>query len=165
MQEERIKAFSEQLKQLPEIIENDSDISWKPKHIWFKANEWGYNDTKFAILKNMSTLLTGNKYTFSNKNMPGILGFCQKTGGVSFTKQNERTANLEHHIVPPTINRPFIDSMSNKISRISFENSERLMHSYGHTLQEMYMLKYGKFERYCDAVAYPKSTEQVIVNY
>jgi len=162
MSENRITTISQQLMQTPEIIENQPDINWKPKHKWFKTDGWGYLDTKFILRENMSVLLTGNKYTFCNKNMPDVVDFCTKIAHVTFNQKNPIMPNQLHIAAPPIINYTFFDAISHKISRISFENNERVMHSYGHTLQEMFKLKYGKFDRYCDVVVYPNSTEQVL---
>lgn len=38
---------------------------------------------------------------------------------------------------------------------------ERIMHSHGATLQEVFILRHGKFKRCVDCVIYPTSHEQV----
>lgn len=42
---------------------------------------------------------------------------------------------------------------------MSFEKWERIMHSHGASLREVFNLRYHKFERCVDVVLYPKSTE------
>lgn len=46
-------------------------------------------------------------------------------------------------------------------SRRSFEKWERIMHSHGASLREVFCLRYGRFERYVDVVVYPGSTDHV----
>jgi alkyldihydroxyacetonephosphate synthase len=46
-------------------------------------------------------------------------------------------------------------------SRRSFEKWERIMHSHGASLREVFALRYGRFDRYVDVVVYPTSTEHV----
>jgi alkyldihydroxyacetonephosphate synthase len=167
---ERIQSISNQLKESssmagkwPLIIENEPQLNWKPKQTWFKTDGWGYKDTKFTIIKDKTVTLTGNKYTFANKQMPYFVDFVEHFAHAPVDKNKCVFPQKEHIAAPPLINDNFIQQVSSKTSRISFENSERVMHSYGHTLQEMYMLKYGKFDRYCDVVLYPSSHEQVEV--
>lgn len=58
------------------------------------------------------------------------------------------------------INAEFINAIDNQFDRRSFLKWERIMHSHGATFQEISDLRYGKFERFCDMIVYPISTEQ-----
>lgn len=64
---------------------------------------------------------------------------------------------------PRNINHEFLGALekSDCFSRRSFEKWERIMHSHGASLREVFALRYGRFERYVDVVVYPSSTEQV----
>lgn len=64
---------------------------------------------------------------------------------------------------PLNVNHDFLKELiqSKAFSRLSFEKWERIMHSHGASLREVFNLKYHKFERYIDVVVYPKTTEQV----
>jgi alkyldihydroxyacetonephosphate synthase len=62
---------------------------------------------------------------------------------------------------PPIINDAFLTGLGDNYSRISFEDKERIMHSHGHTLQEIWLLRSGKFARIADVIIYPVSTAQV----
>jgi len=62
---------------------------------------------------------------------------------------------------PPITNQDFLDSLNFNFSRISFEDKERMMHSHGHCLQDVFSLRYGKFKRFVDCVLYPSSTKHV----
>jgi alkyldihydroxyacetonephosphate synthase len=147
----------------PAVIENDPHLNWKPKQTWFRPDGWGYKDTKFIITKNDCVTLTGNKYTFANKNLPYFVDYCTNIGHANF-KGDIKNSQISHIPTPPIVNDDFIAAIMANVSRISFENAERLMHSYGHTLQEMYMLKFGKFGRYCDVVLYPKNNSETEVD-
>ena len=46
-------------------------------------------------------------------------------------------------------------------SRRSFDKWERIMHSHGASVREVFNLKYGRFEKYVDVVVYPGQTEHV----
>jgi alkyldihydroxyacetonephosphate synthase len=63
----------------------------------------------------------------------------------------------------PNVNHEFLQELEKEkcFSRRSFEKWERIMHSHGASLREVFNLRHGKFERYVDVVVYPSSTEQV----
>ncbi len=63
---------------------------------------------------------------------------------------------------PPNLNTDFIDELGTQnISRRSFLKWDRVIHSHGHTYQELFALKYAKLQRVVDCVLYPYTTEQV----
>jgi alkyldihydroxyacetonephosphate synthase len=66
-------------------------------------------------------------------------------------------------IDPPNVNHEFLKALEqeNCFNRRSFEKWERIMHSHGASLREVFNLRYGKFDRYVDVVVYPSSTEHV----
>ena len=60
----------------------------------------------------------------------------------------------------PIINHEFLEELgTQKLSRRSFMRWERIMHSHGACLQEIFQLRYSQFIRYADCVVYPNSTE------
>jgi len=64
---------------------------------------------------------------------------------------------------PKNVNHNFLKELvaAKCFSRMSFEKWERIMHSHGASLREVFNLRYGRFERYVDVVVYPTSTEHV----
>jgi len=64
---------------------------------------------------------------------------------------------------PPNLNHEFMKAVDDAkcFSRRSFEKWERIMHSHGATLREVFALRYGKFDKYVDVVLYPGNTEHV----
>ena len=65
-------------------------------------------------------------------------------------------------IEPPVLNHAFLEELGDKnYSRRSFLKWERIMHSHGATLQEVFILRHGKFQRTVDVVVYPSCTEHV----
>tara|TARA_B110000285_G_C14865927_1_gene486844 strand:+ start:468 stop:668 length:201 start_codon:yes stop_codon:yes gene_type:complete len=61
---------------------------------------------------------------------------------------------------PQNTNHEFLNTLTEEkcFSRRSFEKWERIMHSHGATVREVFALRYGRFERYVDVVVYPIST-------
>lgn len=65
-------------------------------------------------------------------------------------------------IAAPIINHEFLEELgTQKFSRRSFMKWERIMHSHGACLQEVWQLRYTKIDRVADCVLYPNSTEDV----
>jgi len=64
---------------------------------------------------------------------------------------------------PQNTNHEFLQELdkANCYSRRSFEKWERIMHSHGASLREIFALRYTRFERYVDLVVMPGSTEHV----
>jgi alkyldihydroxyacetonephosphate synthase len=61
---------------------------------------------------------------------------------------------------PKNLSHEFLNELitEKSFSRLSFEKWERIMHSHGASLREVFALRYGRFERYVDLVVYPTST-------
>jgi len=64
---------------------------------------------------------------------------------------------------PKNVNHEFLEALEKEkcFSRRSYEKWERIMHSHGASLREVYGLRYGKFERYVDVVLYPGTHDHV----
>jgi len=68
------------------------------------------------------------------------------------------------HVEPPqNVNHGFLRALEkeNCFNRRSFEKFERIMHSHGASLREVFNLKFSRFEKYVDVVVYPSTTEHV----
>ena len=64
-------------------------------------------------------------------------------------------------VVPAsTLNHDFLTELGlTSFSRRSFMKWERVMHSHGACLQEIWQLRYTKIDRVADVVIYPNSNE------
>ena len=98
---------------------------------------------------------------YSGKYMPEFYPWVQKEVGFTFDVPREPQADMD--IDEPNVHHEFLQELEKEkcFSRRSFEKWERIMHSHGASLREVFNLRYGKFERYIDVVVYPSSTEQV----
>ena len=62
----------------------------------------------------------------------------------------------------PNLNHAFLEELgSEHLSRRSFAKWERIMHSHGACLEEVWQLRYEKIPKLCDVVVYPGDTPQV----
>ena len=125
------------------------------------ANGWGYNDTQFSIAReNDMFTLSGSRYLYSGKKFPGFYDFIKKFG-VDKDIQTFPQSNIP---VPASVrNETFIDQLEKNVAcRISFEDKERLLASHGHTVQEVWALRFGSLPRTVDVVVYPESHADVV---
>jgi alkyldihydroxyacetonephosphate synthase len=99
---------------------------------------------------------------YSSYDLPNLYDWVRDTVNIDIEnpapQQEEMTADE-----PKNVSHEFLKELeeSKAYSRRSFENWERIMHSHGASLREVFCLRYSKFERYVDVVVYPGSTEHV----
>jgi len=162
---QKLKIIKDHLGRLteiqPQVIDLGGPEAAPPKYNYFKMNGWGFKDTKITFDREKKHgTITGSRYTFSGAQMKDLEKFARDevffdVTGVPLANQNTMSVD------PPYVNEIFLNDISDCFSRISFEPKERIMHSHGHTLHEVYALKHGKFDRYVDCVLYPGSHEHV----
>jgi alkyldihydroxyacetonephosphate synthase len=97
---------------------------------------------------------------FGEQALPAFLPFLKSSLGVEL--ENERPVKGEVEIPLPNLHHAFIEDLGvQNISRRSFWRNERVLHSHGHTFQEVFALRNGHLQRYIDMVVYPMTTEHV----
>ena len=105
--------------------------------------------------------LSGNRYLYSGKRFPGFYDFMKKFG----VDKNVKTEG--HKISPcdvPILNDTFLKALTAALPTcaVSTKDEERTMASHGHTVQEVWSLRFGKLARVVDAVAYPTTHADVV---
>ncbi|CAD8172283.1 unnamed protein product [Paramecium octaurelia] len=125
---------------------------------WFKNNGWGYKDTKFILEQDGAVRLTGSKYRFSNQKMMKFKEWAEAKVGIDLSLNCE--AQVEIPADPPIINEQFVNAIQGLFNEVSFDNAQRILHSHGHTMQEIYELRHGKLARIVDCVIYISSHAQ-----
>ena len=127
-------------------------------------NGWGYKDTSFSISSDGMFSLSGSRYLYSGKRFPHFYDFIKKFG-VDKDVSTEPIAKTEESAsMRPFLNEFFmIELKTTRLTeRISLAREERVLASHGHTVQEIYALRFGKLDRVVDAVVYPESHEEVV---
>jgi alkyldihydroxyacetonephosphate synthase len=107
---------------------------------------------------NGQILLGGSRYEYSGKILPYLTKFVEAQG-VDFNVHSEFQKSMP--VDPPRSNQDFIEGLNKHKVYATQEDDERIFHSHGHTLQEMYALKFGRLERVVDVVVYPINEGQV----
>lgn len=83
---------------------------------------------------------------------------------MDFTKTAPKQDDMQIHA--PNVNHQFLEELGDKaFDRRSFLKWERIMHSHGATLAEVFTLRHGVFPRCADVVIYPLNHEQVEVSH
>lgn len=104
--------------------------------------------------------IKGNRYMFGGQTMPAFLPFLKEHIHVEFDYETPKQADID--IPAANVNHAFVEELGVlNLSRRSFEKWDRITHSHGHTFQEIYALRNGHLQRYCDLVVYPFTTEHV----
>jgi alkyldihydroxyacetonephosphate synthase len=95
---------------------------------------------------------------FSERWMPNFAKWAEEFAHIDFSKKTEKQTDMTIHA--PHFNHAFLEELGEKgFSRRSFFKWERIMHSHGATLQEVFILRHGNFKRVADVVIYPESNE------
>lgn len=129
---------------------------------WFKNNGWGYRDTEFLLGDDGIVRMTGARYSICNKRLLSFRKWAEEVIGLDTNNQTPPQDKIPAN--PPIINQTFLDELqSNKsfYNEITMDDGQRIHHSHGHTLQEIYALRNGKFSRIVDLVVYVDKHEQV----
>lgn len=89
-----------------------------------------------------------------------LKSWAEQNAGIDFSKTSPKQADMQIHA--PHFNHPFLEELGEKsFDRRSFLKWERIMHSHGATLAEVYTLRHGSFPRCPDVVVYPGTHDQV----
>ena len=96
----------------------------------------------------------------SGKDLPHLKKWAEENAGIDFAKTAPKQADMEIHA--PHFNHAFLEELGDKeLDRRSFLKWERIMHSHGATLAEVFTLRHGVFPRCVDVIVYPDSHQQV----
>ncbi|KAL4465819.1 hypothetical protein ABPG74_004056 [Tetrahymena malaccensis] len=154
----RIEAVNNQIKERENKNKNYQELRPLVKSDWFKNQGWGYKDTDFVLGADGVVYLSGSRYQFSGEKMPKFKEWAENIIGIDLNKQTP--AQNEVPIDPAIINEAFIEAIRGKVNEATNDKTQRIHHSHGHTLQEIFALRHGKLDRYIDLVVYISSHEQ-----
>ena len=90
--------------------------------------------------------------------MPKFREWTEKEIGLDFNLKTPPQENIP--VDDPKVNKEFIAEIQDAVDEVNMEKICRLMHSHGHTMQEIYALRHGKLDRVVDCVVFINSHEQ-----
>jgi len=144
------------------IIPDDPPTSWR-----HGADEsldvWGFRDSGFSVLPNENVILTGSRYPLSGLELPDLLPWIRSVMGIALPVGDTHDSGYPPEIPPPRENPAFLLEIQGLLAddAIVSDPEVRLRHGHGHTLEEMYAIKYERLERVPDLVVYPEMEDQV----
>ena len=141
----------------PEIIDYHPDREIKIN--FFKLRGWGYRDSGFEVNKETKMIkIKGNRYMHGGQSLPKFGEFVKNHLAISLEHEDPEQEDME--VAAPNINHAFLEELGlTQFSRRSFMKWERIMHSHGACLQEVWQLRYTKIDKVADCVLYPNSNE------
>jgi len=125
---------------------------------------WGFRDSGFTVLPNQNVMLRGTRYELSGLELPDLLPWVRTVIGVDFPVDDTHPSAYPPR-VPPAVEHPaFLADIRKFLSvdAISADPLLRLRHGHGHTVEEMYTIKYGCLERVPDVVVAPGTEADVV---
>ncbi len=124
---------------------------------------WGFRDSGFTAGPHGQVMLAGSRYPLSGTELPELLPWVRGILGVDFDLKDTHDSAYPPEVPPPYENRAFLQAVRSILSEgdLSTDDENRLRHGHGHTLDEMYAIKYAKLERVPDLVVYPSDEAQV----
>jgi alkyldihydroxyacetonephosphate synthase len=124
---------------------------------------WGFRDSAFTVRPNGQVVLTGSRYQLSGAELPELLPWTRSILGVDFDSEDTHDSAYPPEVPPPRENCAFLKETRSILPEgvLSADTEIRLRHGHGHTLEEMYTIKYKKLDRVPDLVVYPSEESQV----
>jgi alkyldihydroxyacetonephosphate synthase len=124
---------------------------------------WGFRDTRFRARPDGVVELTGARYELSGKELPEILRWVQETIHPDVSPHDLNPPSYPPSIPEPRRSAAFIEEVRKFLAQDqASEDAEiRLRHGHGHTLEEMWAIKYGGLSRVPDLVVFPTDDAQV----
>ncbi|XP_043463911.1 alkyldihydroxyacetonephosphate synthase [Leptopilina heterotoma] len=126
-----------------------------------KWNGWGYKDSQFSVNESERVLeFTGNRYSIGNKQLPYFTAWAQEKLKVDLDSKRS-VQDLPKNYPEPILSAKLLDAIKETGIEYSIEGTDRLVRAHGHTLREIFMLKYGTYQRIPDIILWPKSHSDV----
>lgn len=108
--------------------------------------------------------LSGKRYVISGFTFPALLPWVNKTLNLDMNHPApppQDLALIENGAPPPNLSQGFMSELlalsPAPFVKYSHSNADRLDHSHGQTLEELYELRYGKITEFVDLVLWPNS--------
>jgi len=124
---------------------------------------WGFRDSGFTVHPSGQVVLAGSRYELSGAELPDLLPWIRSIFDVDLDVEDTHDSAYPPKVPPPRENHAFLKEVRSILPRgaLSIDTEIRLRHGHGHTLEEMYTIKYEKLDRVPDLVVYPSEESQV----
>ncbi|XP_030759246.1 alkyldihydroxyacetonephosphate synthase-like, partial [Sitophilus oryzae] len=135
-----------------------------PKHRQdlLKWNGWGYKDSQFVIRDGVA-YFTGQRYSIGNLTLPHLAPWVISVLNIDLNKYNVfNDLPKESDYPPPKLTKEIYEKLEKLNIPHSIKVIDRVVRAHGHTLKDIFILKYGRFDRIPDLVLWPKGHDDVV---
>lgn len=124
---------------------------------------WGFRDTRFEARPDGIVVLSGSRYELSGRALPDLLPWARRTIHPDFSPSNLNATQYPPPIPAPIRNSAFLEAATGLLGteHMSEAPEIRLRHGHGHTLEEMWAIKFTSIRRVPDLVVWPADDAQV----
>jgi len=124
---------------------------------------WGFRDTRFRARPDGVVELTGRRYELSGQELPDLLRWVQDTIHPGVSPHDLNPAHYPPPVPPPVRNEAFLEELGKIVGadQLSDDPELRLRRGHGHTLEEMWAIKYASLARVPDLLVWPEDEAQV----
>ncbi len=124
---------------------------------------WGFADTRFQFTANGAIQLTGSRYSLCGEPLEDLRPWMSEAIGVALDPRDVRAPNWPPQVPTPRQHPAFHGDLSRllRTDQWSDEPLARLRRGHGHTVEDIWALKYGHVERVPDLVVWPESEADV----
>ena len=131
---------------------------------------WGFHDTSFIVNHDEKTgqlyvSVTGDRYIDRKKRFTNLIPFVERAVGVKIDVREERemTLNTSDIIVneDSALGEDDIDSLRLACDAVSLSVHDRIRHGAGHSLSDVFSVRFGNSIRVPDVVVWPSTVDEI----
>jgi alkyldihydroxyacetonephosphate synthase len=124
---------------------------------------WGFQDTRFRARPDGVVELTGQRYELSGQELPNLMRWVQETIHPDVSPHDLNPPHYPPPVPKPVRNEAFLEEVAKIVGadQMSDDPELRLRRGHGHTLEEMWAIKYGSLQRVPDLLVRPQDEGQV----
>ncbi|XP_076380263.1 alkyldihydroxyacetonephosphate synthase [Megalopta genalis] len=126
-----------------------------------KWNGWGYKDSEFRVNNKNILEFTGHRYPIGNQELPYFTEWVKDVLNVDITVKNI-SQPIPTNLPDSFLSSELLDAIQALNIEYSTKGIDRLIRAHGHTLREIFNLRYGSFQRIPDVVIWPKCHDDVV---
>lgn len=130
-----------------------------------RLDGWGFADSGFRVDERGEVEFTGSRYAIGGKKIPALLPWAEGIIGLALDPRDEHAPRYPTPVPERVPNEAFERALAEKLgaARLSTDARQRLRHGHGHTQEDMWDAKWGRFARVPDLVVWPESDDDVRV--
>ena len=125
---------------------------------------WGFEDTRFVVKPDGSTVLTGTRYNISNVALPDLMPWFAGKLASPLGYENRNEPHYPPEIPAARKNEKLVAALREFLAedQLTDDPKQRLRRGHGHTGGEIWAIRYRKVDRVPDLVVFPRGHEEVV---